>query len=179
MKIGDVAAGFAVTRQTIRNWIKHEELSEFFTPQARRDTGKAQSELLGPDLEVCNSIHVMLRQKASWNEIAAKLRTGWRDTNLPDRLTLLAPPADIESSLYLMTSRAVAEQKSADLMEVVRQRDDKIAELEVRLERSIEEREALLREIGQLREEKATANTKLQVELDLWREGRLKPVKGK
>lgn len=179
MKIGDVAAGFGVTRQTIRNWIKQEELAEFFSPQARRDTGKAQSELIGPDLEVCNSIYVMLRQKSTWSEIASRLRSGWRDTNLPDRLALLAPPADVEASMYLMTARAVAEQKSSDLMEVVRERDAKISELEARLDRSVQERETLLREIARLREENAVALTKVETELELWRAGRLKPTKGK
>ena len=179
MKIGDAAVGFNRTRQTIRNWIAHPDLHEFFSEQARRETGKGYSELLANDLEVCNSIVTMLEQKASFGQIAEKLRTGWRDVEFPDRLLFLANSDDMpENSARLMAGRAIAEQKSTDLMEVVRERDARIAELEERLEASHTEREKLLREIGLLREEKATALSRLEVEIELWRNGRLKPSKG-
>lgn len=178
MKIGDVAVAFGRTRQTIRNWTDNPELAEFFSEQARRETGKGYSEFLANDLEVCNSIHVMLEQKATWGDIAAKLRTGWRDTDFPDRLLFLATGDDVpENSARLMASRAIAEQKSSDLMEMIRDKDRQIADLEKKIEDGWLEREKLLREIGQLREDKATALSRLEAKIELYEDGRLKPLK--
>ena len=178
MKIGDVAVAFGRTRQTIRNWTDNPELSAFFSEQARRETGKGYAEFLANDLEVCNTIHVMLEQKATWGDIADKLRSGWRDTDFPDRLLFLATSDDIpENSARLMASRAIAEQKSSDLMEMIRDKDKRITELEERIEASYTEREKLLREIGQLREEKAAALSRLEAKIELYEEGRLKPLK--
>lgn len=178
MKIGDVAAAFDRTRQTLRNWVENPQLAEFFSEQARRETGKGYSEFLANDLEVVNTIHVLLEQKMTWSDIAERLSTGWRDTDFPDRLLFLAKGDDIpENSVRLMASRAIAEQKSSDLMEVVRDKDKRIAELEARIEASYAEREKLLREIGELREEKAAALSRLEAKIELYEEGRLKPVK--
>jgi hypothetical protein len=178
MKIGDVAAAFDRTRQTIRNWTDNPELAEFFSEQARRETGKGYSEFLANDLEVCNSIHILLEEKATWGDIAAKLRSGWRDTNFPDRLLFLASGDDVpENSARLMASRAIAEQKSSDLMEVIHERDARIAELQAKIDAGYVEREKLLREIGQLREEKAAALSRLEAKIELYEEGRLKPLK--
>lgn len=84
-KVKQVAAIFNVTPQTVRNWVSHPLLSEFFSPEARRDDDRAYALFYANDIDVCNSIHTMLKQKASWSQIAAALRSGWRDTDLPAR----------------------------------------------------------------------------------------------
>lgn len=159
---GQVAAGFNRTPQTIRDWIKNPHLQEFFSSSARRDGGRGQAELFASDVEVCNSIASLLGQGLDWEAIAAELKKGWRDTILPDKFLVLDDDPRSPSNVMLMAKLAAA-QETINANERIEQiYRDRIDELKAQVAKSDHDREEALKKLY-----------KYEVELELWRAGRL------
>lgn len=159
---GQVAAGFDRTSQTIRDWIKHPLLHEFFSTSARRDGKRGQAELFAADVEVCNTIQVLLGQGLNWSDIHEKLRDGFRDTNLPDKFLMLDDDPRSPSNVMLMTKLAAAQETINANERIEQMYRDRIDELKAQVAKSDHDREEALKKLY-----------KYEVELELWRAGRL------
>lgn len=197
MKTGKVAGMLGVDIQTIKNWIKRPELQEFFSDGARGDTDKMQRDISEADLLVLNSIHTFRKAGQEWSDIVAYLGTGARINSLPTQAltvdTGLTTVAQVERSLTIVQERDRALSKVNELEREIGELNTKVIQLErdkeaqriqlerekeeqrTRLEREkSEEKDRLLERIAQLREEKATELARLQIENEMWRDGRLK-----
>lgn len=166
---GQVAAGFGKTSQTIRDWIKNPHLQEFFSPSARRDSGRGQAELFASDVEVCNSIASLLGQGLDWEHIATELKKGWRDTGLPDKFLVLDDDPRSPSNVMLMAKLAAAQETiNADarveqmLREQITELKEELAENKRRRQDDDKKNEELLKRLF-----------KAEVQLELWESGRL------
>lgn len=166
---GQVAAGFNRTPQTIRDWIKNPHLQEFFSSSARRDSGRGQAELFASDVEVCNSIASLLGQGMDWEAIAAELKKGWRDTSLPDKFLVLDDDPRSPSNVMLMAKLAAAQETINADARVEQLLRDQIAELKGELAENRRRRQDDDKE----NEELLKRLIKAEVELELWRAGRL------
>ena len=147
LKVGAVALAFNVTPQTVRNWVNHPELSEFFSSRARRDDGQGQAEFLAQDLEVCNSIKVLLRQKKTFDEVAEALRAGWRDTDMPANLMIVDEELQTASSFQMMTSLAVSEANNNTAVKRIETLEDELRAARAQLDSERNASAARIREL--------------------------------
>lgn len=166
---GQVAAGFDRTPQTIRDWIKNPHLQEFFSPSARRDSGRGQAELFASDVEVCNSIASLLGQGLDWEQIAAELKKGWRDNNLPDKFVMLDDDPRSPSNVMLLTKLAAAQETINADARVEQMLRDQITDLKHELAENKRQRAI----DDQKNEELLKRLYKAEVQLELWESGRL------
>lgn len=187
-RISEVGRIFNRSRQTIGSWVAHEELAEFFSPYARRENDAAESRFTIEDIEVCNSIFVMLKQKATWHTIAENLRSGWRDTDLPETAAHIRPALQTPTHTELTARLALATEQYENSQIVIRDLNNEIRDLraaldEMRESRSSEEK-AYLARISELERQKAVVesqsesaikNALLVQELEFMRSGRLRP----
>lgn len=187
-RISEVGRMFKRSRHTIRNWIENDDLKEFFSPEARRDNDEAEARFTIEDVEVCNSIFVMLRQKATWRTIAENLRSGWRDTDLPEEAAFIRPAPETPSHVETVARLALASEQYSNAMKLVGQLEDEIKDLRQKLDTerttSIESIRSLEHQIAELERDKAVLETQsksaiekalLVQELEFMRSGRLRP----
>ena len=110
IRIGDVAAMLGISGQTIRNWLKNDELKGLFSDSATPLHGK-QHEFTADDVQLLNSIYAITNTgNYDWQSIANQLKTGWREGHLPMRAALV--DVDSNSALGLVARLA---QTEADL----------------------------------------------------------------
>lgn len=153
---------FGVSRETIRNWVNNEHLSKFFSEDARAEK-RTQADFSENDMYVLNSIHSMVTEgNRDWRAIAENLASGWRETSLPERAAsvtaLHAPAMQLAARAFAAETRAVdAKEEVSETRRIVLQLTERLLGLEGKnselLERHMKEKEILLREMGDLREQ--------------------------
>lgn len=169
MRTGKAAQVIGVNHKTITNWIDHPLLNRFFTDMARGADGRAQREITDPDLLVLNTIRAeragLSNNDIDWQAIADVLASGRRERQMPPGAmgvdVGMTRMAQVEQSLTLVMERDAALKRVRDLEEEI-----------IRLERASD---SLKDQITDLKLQKIEELTRLQVELELWRSGRLKP----
>lgn len=161
--IGKVAAICGITTQALRNRIKRPELQEFFSPAAKGKPGKP-SHFDDHDYVIAVSVNSLLEQGKGWDEIAHQLRSGWRETKLPEDVVTVA--AKTNNSMMLAGRAVSAEDRLELLFDQVEQKDKTIAELQHRLLNSEREHtqtvERIMRELGVALAGKAFVEGQLQ-----------------
>lgn len=161
IRIGEVADMFGITTQTIRNWLKNEDLKPLFSPGATPPPGQ-QAEFTKEDVELLNSIwSITSSGNHDWRSIAENLKSGWREPYLPQRAAIAG--VDSNAALQLATKLARAEQALEDERRITRLLEQRVEEFKALAEQSAEYQRKLIR---------------AEVELELWRSGRLKPEEG-
>lgn len=121
MKTGKVAKAFGVDRKTVSNWTDMPQFQKFFSSEAH-GVDRTQRDYLEPDLLVINTIRVMRNKSMDWDEIAASLENGERETELPASAMLVettAPIAQYGRIVELQTSLEAAEEQVELLQEEV------------------------------------------------------------
>ena len=161
VRIGDVANMLHISGQTIRNWLKKEELKGLFSEGANPLHGK-QHEFTPEDVQLINSIYSITNTgNYDWRSIAENLRSGWRERQLPTRAVLddVSPASSLGLAIELATTKAdlEAERRITKILE------EQVADLKARAAVSDQYRDKLI---------------EAEVELRLWRKGRLKPEAG-
>lgn len=160
-RIGDVAAMLGVSGQTIRNWLKNDELKGLFSEGANPLPGK-QHEFTPDDVQLLNSIYSITNTgNYDWRSIAENLKSGWRESHLPTRAAIV--DVDPQAALGLATRLAKTE---ADL------------EFERRENKRLEEQVEWWKQRASENEENMRKLIRAEMELELWRSGRLKPEAG-
>jgi DNA-binding transcriptional MerR regulator len=160
MKTGKVAKAFGIDRKTVSNWTDMDQLKRFFTDEAL-GIGRSQRNYLEPDLLVINTIRVMRAESRDWDDIAASLERGERETELPASAMLVettAPIAQYGRIVELQTALEAAEEQTVLMQERIKELNQNMIEREQshqeRIERILREatdREGKLqREIGKL-----------------------------
>jgi DNA-binding transcriptional MerR regulator len=161
IRIGEVADMFGITTQTIRNWLKNDELKGLFSEGANALHGK-QHEFTPEDVQLLNSIHSITNTgNYDWRSIAENLKSGWRESHLPMRAAMV--DFDSQSALGLAVRLAKAE---ADL------------EFERREKQRLEEQVEWWKARANESEDNMRKLIRAEFELELWRTGRLKPEEG-
>lgn len=161
IRIGDVASMLNVSGQTIRNWLKNDELKGLFSDGASPLPGK-QHEFTVEDVQLLNSIYSITNTgNYDWRSIAENLKSGWRERQLPTRAAMADVPN--ESALGLAIQLAKTE---ADL------------EFERREKKRLEEQVEWWKARANENEENMRKLIRAEFELELWRSGRLKPEAG-
>lgn len=185
MNIARSARSLGVNERTLKLWIARDELSPYFSPLARRE-GSGR-DLNDDDIITANTIRSLRagvgNNNVDWVQIAERLGSGYRDRSLPPEAasvdTGLTVLAQHERMAVVVSERDMAVARVSEL-------DQQVRELLNRLNALQDDRRAdaerLLREQGQIRDEKSKEQQDLrdeliraQVELELWRSGRLKP----
>lgn len=154
-RVSDVARMFKRSRQRISEWVKNEDVAEFFSSTARRLDGETQSEFTLEDLYVFNSIARMVGQHVKWKTIASNLRTGWRDRDLPDTAMLIKPAPQTPSQVETIARLAVTTDQN-------KQQVTTITKLEARISVLQDTIHELEQEVKRLEIEKATFVAKLE-----------------
>lgn len=175
MKAAKAARALGVNERTLKLWIAHPALSPFFSDAARLDG--SQRELSDDDLIVANTIRAMragvANNAANWPGIAEALAAGRRDRNLPPEAAMvdtgLTVMAQHERMITVISERDAALARIEALE--AEQREIR-AQLDSARQAVADDRERLLREMGELRAQLAKA----QAQLELWEAGRLKPA---
>jgi hypothetical protein len=166
MNIARAARALDVNERTLKLWIARAELSPYFSELARREG--AGRDLNDDDVVIANTIRSlragMGNNNVDWQEIADRIGLGYRDRALPPEA------ASVDTGLTV-----VAQHERMAV--VVNERDMAVRRAEVAESQLAEERSAhmadnerLLRELADQRERAA----RTEVELEMWRSGRLK-----
>lgn len=156
MKTGEVAKMMGLNPKTITNWTDQDDLSVFFTEEARRnDETSSQREYSEEDVMVINTIRIHKTRQNTWRDVAKILATGHRETDLPITATLtktISPADQVAAMMLIKAERDTALAQLEDAMfeierlrhELKEQREDanreiidlnrQIARLELRLE---------------------------------------------
>lgn len=180
MRTGKAAKLFGVSPETIKNWIDHTFLCEFFSETAKEDaSNKAkQRHLTDSDLLVLNTIRVE-REKypdtaVLWQSIADVLRSGTRHLEFPLEAanvdTGLTAANHLRQTLTTTFQRDNAFSIIAEKDREIARLNDKIIEVEAN---ASAEKEKLLREMAALESEKSRIIGALENELHLYQSGRL------
>lgn len=93
-KPGDVATALGVSISSIRNWTDQPEFQEFLSELAKREgphVNAKQREYTQQDLYVLNTIARQKTRFNAWDDVAAYLRDGNLDTELPPSAALVQP----------------------------------------------------------------------------------------
>lgn len=161
MKTGEVAKMMGLNPKTITNWTDQEDLTPYFSEDARRDDGSGgQREYLEEDILVINTIRIHKTRQNTWRDVAKILATGHREVDMPITATLtksISPADQVAAMMLIKAERDTALAQLQDSMfeierlrkELKEQRDDsgkeiielnrQIARLELRLEMITEE----------------------------------------
>jgi DNA-binding transcriptional MerR regulator len=161
MKSGEVGKMLGIDRSTVKNWTDRQEFSPFFTEGAIQGS-ELQRDYDHADVLILNTIRAERAKGSKWTDIAHRLATGYRDSELPLSASTveITPAESFAKALQLQMERdqaleAVAElrdQLEAKEQEIERLRQTKDQELnQVRQEKD-SEKERLMREIAELRE---------------------------
>jgi hypothetical protein len=180
MKIGKVADLFGVTTETIRNWVKNPELREFFSVTAKGEGGSKFSDFSEDDVIVLTSIYTMTKGgNYDWRSIAENLRSGWRESRLPERAAAVA--VENNAAMQLASRALVAESRLKEALSkididsaLIIKLNDRIMALEqeksITVEKFMREKETLLREKAEIERELAVKIAELKTELRFIRE---------
>ena len=161
IRIGEVADMLGITTQTIRNWLKNDEIKVLFSDGAQPLHGK-QHEFTPEDVQLINSIYSITNTgNYDWRSISENLRAGWRESHLPARAALVG--VDSDSALGLMSQLIKAEGE---------------LEFERREKKRLEEQVEWWKQRANESEENMRKLIRAEFELELWRSGRLKPEEG-
>lgn len=180
MRTGDIADMFGLTSQTIRDWVKRDELRDLFSPSAQAGKGK-QAEFTEEDVTVLNSIFFMTSSgNHDWRSIAENLRSGWRHPQLPERAAFVA--ASTAPAVMLAARTLNAEKQNDNSLTIIRKKDEQIdllnhrlMELEAEKDEQIRqlmdkhaaEKESLLREMTRIERERAAEIARVTAERDI------------
>jgi DNA-binding transcriptional MerR regulator len=156
MKTGKVARALKLDPNTVRDWTDQPSVTEYFTGDARSKSANSQRTYHPEDQIVLNTIRILRNVESvkDWDQIAAILKTGRRDMEMPDSFYTVEGP----SAVIQYTQLAVIRQERDDAVEEVKRlRHDLDAarlqaqEREDRLNRLSREHEAELnRSLGEL-----------------------------
>lgn len=136
MKTGEIAKAMGLNPKTITNWTDQEDLTPFFSEEARRnDESSTQRDYSERDLLVINTIRVNKTRQNTWKDVAKILASGHRETELPITATL--------------TRTISAADQMATMMQVKAERDTALAQLQD----SLFEIERLRKELREQRDE--------------------------
>lgn len=105
MKTGEVAKMMGLNTKTITNWTDQEDLTIFFSDEARRNDGtSSQREYTEDDVLIINTIRIHKTRQNTWKDVAKILYTGHRETDLPITATLTKTisPADQVAAMMLI-----------------------------------------------------------------------------
>jgi len=174
MKTGEAAKIMGVDRSTLLDWINIRGLTRFFSASAAGNDGNMQRVLTESDLLVLNTIRACRSKNMNWDDIEIVLDNGERERSFPqnaisgDPRTIPLVQAEVSAkALGTMVERDAAFARVEELTEEVRNLSVKLSESE---KARYEDREKLLREIGELRHQLG----RLEGQLEMYREGRAK-----
>jgi DNA-binding transcriptional MerR regulator len=151
MKTGEVAKMMGLNPKTITNWTDQEDLTTFFSDEARRnDETSSQREYSEEDVLVINTIRIHKTRQNTWKDVAKILMTGNRETDLPitASLTKSISPADQLASMMLI--KAERDTALAQLQDSMFEIDRLRNELKEQREESSKEIIDLNRQIARL-----------------------------
>jgi len=159
MKTGEAAKLLSVDVSTIRKWIDHPLIIEFFSVSAKGEHGSSHRLLTESDILVLNTIRALRTgHDADWDEIAAYLESGEREQEFPmnaisvDTRTIPMPQAEQSAkAMGTLAERDAAIQRVEELTERVKLLEREKEELREKLTREKEEiKDQLMREIMEL-----------------------------
>lgn len=161
---GQAAKQIGVNLKTITNWIDKEELSRFFSRDAGKDRNTPHRQLTHGDMDVLLTINYLMnvsKSDHSWEQIAAYLDTGKRETQYPisgetlDTKTVTMNQAEqLARSAMVVAERDAALQRVGELEErITKIESDHKAEIEFVRQAHKAELDKLLNEIRQLNRE--------------------------
>mgnify|MGYP001042078472 CR=1 FL=1 len=181
MRTGKVAQMLGVTDRTIKNWLAVPEFAPFFSAGALQ-VDSAHRELNQDDLYVLNTIRVMRsgapKKDANWEGIAQALAEGRRERQLPPIAAAIDPGMALVGQVErVVTIGAERDAALARVAELEQERRELRTLLEDAQKRLADDRERLLRELNEKETELKERLARAEMELDLWRSGRIKPAK--
>lgn len=151
MKTGEVAKMMGLNPKTITNWTDQEDLTFFFSEEARRsDETSSQREYSEEDVLIINTIRVHKTRQNTWKDVAKILSTGHRETDFPisAALTKSISPADQVAAMMLI--KAERDTALAQLQDSMFEIDRLRKELKEQREESSKEIIELNRQIARL-----------------------------
>lgn len=170
MKPGDAAVLLGIDRSTITRWTANE-FKQYLTPGAQGGSGR-QRVITDRDLRVLLLVKNLKATNTPLEEIHVALRQLERDDwdGLPDMPE--APPGVAEFPVMpTAAAEAALSSERRSLLREIAGLQQRIEQLEAKLDEERGGRDDLLREIGDLRQRIGEQET----ELRLWRAGRLTP----
>lgn len=167
MKPHEVAARLRIGGSTVRAW--SNEFGQYLTPSAQGGNGRYR-DFIDHDVQVLHYIKSLRNASVPVEEVHLRLQqmaaNDWAD--LPPLST--APPSMMPLPVV---SEDMVQAERRNLLQHLAQSQQRVVELEKRIAEQQDEKEALLREISELKEQMG----EMRIELKLYREGRLKPEK--
>jgi DNA-binding transcriptional MerR regulator len=174
MNITQTSKALGVSQATLKLWVERPELSPCFSPGAHRE-GNGR-DFNDDDIAVVNTVRALREgtgnNNVDWQRIGDELARGYRDTNFP------AEAATVETGLTVLAQH----ERVATIISERDSAQARVRELEAALKDERQQRiddkdvymanqERLLRELADARV--AAAN----VELEMYKSGRIKPGK--
>jgi DNA-binding transcriptional MerR regulator len=155
VKTGEASNLLGVDIKTLKNWISHELLSQFFSEGARAEHGSPHRVLTESDVLVLNTIrHLRTSGITEWTGIAEYLESGKREQSFPqnaiavDTRTIPLPQAEQSAkAMATMAERDAAMRRVQELESQLSKVETKNAEQNaeiIRLNREIGKLEGLL-----------------------------------
>lgn len=167
MKLARVAKALDINERTLKLWIGNPALAPYFSAPARIDN--PSREMDDDDLIVANTIRKlregMSNHNVDWQAIADRLNSGHRDDDLPPTAAVV----DSRASMLAQHSRTVGLTLERDA--ALKRINDLETALAEERRQHMADNERLLRELSDARV--AAAN----VELEMYKSGRIKPSK--
>ncbi len=142
--VGDIATALGVSVSTVHNWTDNPVFKAYLSTLALRtddhETAK-ERKYTQDDLYVLNTISKNKTRTNTWEDVAALLESGERDTDLPASAMLVLPASSSETFYTL----ARAQERIQNL-------EQQVSDLKRELEKARDnsERGDLQREIGKL-----------------------------
>ncbi len=151
MKTGEAAKLLDVAINTVKNWIDHPSVVDYFSPGARGVHGGSQRVLIEADILILNTIRHLrnIDSVTDWDEIAVRLSKGEREQEFPQN-AISADPRTIplpQAEQSVKAAATLAERDAA--LERVQELEDRLTEIEQEKE---EIREKLTQELNETRE---------------------------
>ncbi len=187
MKTGEAAKLLDVAINTVKNWIDHPSVVDYFSPGARGVHGGSQRVLIEADILILNTIRHLrnIDSVTDWDEIAVRLSKGEREQEFPQN-AISADPRTIPLPQAEQSAKAMATMAERDLaLKRVEELETEVNRLRSMYEeqiRSIQDqhktevqqlrgenisiREQLLREISKLNREIGRLEGQMQLKQD-------------
>jgi DNA-binding transcriptional MerR regulator len=155
MKTGEAAKLLGIDPATVRAWINHPVLGEFFSIGAKGEHGGHHRLLTESDILVLNTIrHLRTSDDADWENIAETLRSGHRQQEFPQNAismdSRMIPIPQAEQAAKYLATIAERDAALAKVDELERHLTEKEAEIKELRERLLQERLADQNKIGRL-----------------------------
>lgn len=151
MKTGEIAKMMGLNPKTITNWTDQEDLSVFFSEEARRSgENAAQRDYSEEDVFVINTIRVHKTRQNTWSDVARILYTGHRETELPITATLTKTISPADQVAAMMMIKAERDTALAQLQDATFEIDRLRHELKEQREEANKEIIDLNRQIARL-----------------------------